>query len=101
MVATFLSYPAHYSRELVDLWPKERGGYCTWGNNYFNAIKWMYNNIDIIFTNFFPNWTVYMARKGIPSLLMIWMLDNQGFFTNSADANLSMDTMTMGYMESI
>jgi hypothetical protein len=29
-VACFASYPAYYVREMVDLWPKERGGHCTW-----------------------------------------------------------------------
>lgn len=32
--ACFVSYPAYFARELVDLWPKERGGHCTWQNNY-------------------------------------------------------------------
>ena len=99
--AAFVSYPFHYSREMVDIWPKERGGHCTWGNSYLNAIKWMYNNVDILFTNFFPNYWTYMMRKGIPSLLMIWSLDTQGFFTNSADNHLSLETMVPGAMESI
>jgi hypothetical protein len=33
-IASFVSYPAYHTREMVDLWPKERGGFCTWNNNY-------------------------------------------------------------------
>ncbi len=30
MIASFVSYPAYFVREMVDIWPKERGGHCTW-----------------------------------------------------------------------
>lgn len=33
-IAISASYPCHFAREMVDLWPKERGGHCTWNNNY-------------------------------------------------------------------
>jgi hypothetical protein len=33
-VAWSMAYPAYYVREMVDVWPKERGGHCTWNNNY-------------------------------------------------------------------
>jgi hypothetical protein len=36
--ATLASYPAYFARDMVDLWPKERGGHCTWQNNYRVAI---------------------------------------------------------------
>jgi hypothetical protein len=32
--ASAIAYPAYYTREMVDLWPKERGGHCTWNNSY-------------------------------------------------------------------
>lgn len=31
-IASAVAYPAYYVREMVDLWPKERGGHCTWNN---------------------------------------------------------------------
>ena len=34
VVASAISYPAYHTREMVDLWPKERGGFCTWNNSY-------------------------------------------------------------------
>jgi hypothetical protein len=33
-LASVVSYPAYHCREMVDLWPKERGGHCTWQNSY-------------------------------------------------------------------
>jgi|JI6StandDraft_1071083.scaffolds.fasta_scaffold673435_2 hypothetical protein len=61
----------------------------------------MFDNVDILFTNFFPNYWVHMVRKGIPIFIMMWMLDNQGFFTNSSDPHLSLETMFPVYMESV
>ena len=39
-VASMVSYPAYFAREMVDLWPKERGGHCTWNNSYRECMKW-------------------------------------------------------------
>lgn len=34
-LACIFSYPwAVTAREMVDFWPKEKGGKCTWNNNY-------------------------------------------------------------------
>lgn len=40
--ASVASYPAYFCREMVDLWPKERGGHCTWNNSYRQAFRWQY-----------------------------------------------------------
>lgn len=32
--ASLFSFPFLAGREMVDLWPKERGGHCTWNNSY-------------------------------------------------------------------
>ena len=58
--AMALSYPCHFAREMVDLWPKERGGHCTWNNNYRYAITWMTENADLAFTNYFSGFARYM-----------------------------------------
>jgi len=33
-LASCAAYPFYFIREMVDIWPKERGGHCTWNNNY-------------------------------------------------------------------
>lgn len=45
--ASFISYPAYHTREMVDLWPKERGGFCTWNNNYRQCFTWMIQNMEL------------------------------------------------------
>ena len=39
-LASVVAYPAYFAREMVDLWPKERGGHCTWNNSYRQCFKW-------------------------------------------------------------
>ena len=62
--AMSISYPCHYAREMVDLWPKERGGHCTWKNSYRVALTWMVENVDLHFTNFFAGFGRYMINRG-------------------------------------
>ena len=60
----FFTYPwAVVAREMVDLWPKEQGGVCTWQGNYRKAMSWLWCNnafnllilIDHEFTtNYYP-----------------------------------------------
>lgn len=33
-ISSIAAYPAYFIREMVDVWPKERGGHCTWNNSY-------------------------------------------------------------------
>ena len=60
--ATVLSYPFYFTREMVDLWPKERGGHCTWNNNYRQCAKWMIENMDQMYFNYLSNMTVWVRR---------------------------------------
>jgi len=46
-VATAVSYPFYQTREMVDLWPKERGGFCTWNNSYRQCAKWFIENLEL------------------------------------------------------
>jgi hypothetical protein len=54
--ASAVAYPAYFVREMVDLWPKERGGFCTWNNNYRQCLKWMLLYADTQFYNWFRGW---------------------------------------------
>ncbi len=46
LFASLVAYPFYYMREMLDLWPKERGGHCTWNNSYRECIRWFVDNID-------------------------------------------------------
>lgn len=89
--ACFVSYPCHFAREMVDLWPKERGGHCTWKNNYRVAITWIFENTDILFTNYFANYGTYMMKKGVPIFIAFWIADNLGMFTNVSESQLGLE----------
>jgi len=45
--ASAIAYPAYFTREMVDLWPKERGGFCTWNNSYRQCFKFMVENMEL------------------------------------------------------
>ena len=53
VAASIIAYPAYFTREMVDIWPKERGGFCTWNNSYRQCFKWMVLNMDQQFYNWF------------------------------------------------
>jgi hypothetical protein len=84
--AAFLSYPFYFTREMVDLWPKERGGHCTWNNNYRQCAKWMIENMDTMYFNYLSNFTVWMRRYGVSYFIALWMADNLGMFSNCNEA---------------
>ena len=56
-VASAVAYPCYYIREMVDLWPKERGGHCTWNNSYRQCFKWCIENMDILGYNYLTNYS--------------------------------------------
>ena len=59
-LACVFSYPwAVTVREMVDFWPKEKGGVCTWDRNYRKAAVWLWyhefgtNHFPGFFNNYF------------------------------------------------
>jgi hypothetical protein len=58
-LACAFTYPfAVTAREMIELWPKDKGGVCTWNGNYRKAMSWLwctYFYLDHEFsTNYFP-----------------------------------------------
>jgi hypothetical protein len=81
-VASTIAYPAYYTREMVDLWPKERGGHCTFNNNYRQCFKWMVENMDLHSYNYLTNYVQWVRRYGILYLGGLWMADSLGMMSN-------------------
>ena len=81
-LATCIAYPFYFTREMVDLWPKERGGFCTWNNSYRQCVKWMVTNMDIHFYNYMRGMTTWQYKYGYKYFIMFWMADNLGLFTS-------------------
>lgn len=99
-VASSLAYPFYYCREMVDLWPKERGGHCTWKNSYAENIKWQIENMDVLGYNFFTNYWQWMRRYGFTAFIALWTADNLGMMTNNSESFNSLETMFPSYVES-
>ena len=90
-VASLAAYPFYFTREMVDLWPKERGGHCTWDNNYRKCAKWMIENMDQMYFNFLPGLTRWIKRQGAQYFIALWMADNLGMFSNCNEAHNSIE----------
>jgi hypothetical protein len=80
--ASVCAYPFYYVREMVDLWPKERGGHCTFNNSYRQAIKWQVENMDVHFYNYLPGYWSWVKRYGFLYLGALYCADSMGMMTN-------------------
>lgn len=96
--ASLVSYPAYFAREMVDLWPKERGGACTFQNSYKRAFMWWLEGNH--FTNMFAGHTQFLISRGIPLWITMWLADNLGMFSNISDNTLGIDNVFPMFLES-
>jgi hypothetical protein len=99
-LASMIAYPAYYTREMVDLWPKERGGFCTWNNSYRQCFKWMVTNMDMQFYNFLKGYTGWMKRFGLQYYITLWVADSMGMMSNCNEAHNSLETQFPIFSES-
>lgn len=90
-IASIMAYPLYFTREMVDLWPKERGGHCTWNNSYRQCAKWMIENMDMLYFNFLTGYTRWLKRYGISYFISLWMADSLGMFSNCNEAWASIE----------
>lgn len=86
-IASVTSYPLYFIREMVDIWPKERGGHCTWNNNYRQCAKWMIENMDMMYYNYLSGYWTWMKRYGFGYFIALWVADNLGMFTNCNESH--------------
>lgn len=79
--ACVFSYPwAVTIREMVDFWPKEKGGVCTFQGNYRKAAVWLwYHDFG---SNYFPGFmNNYFWRQAPWMFTSLWIADAMGMFT--------------------
>jgi solute carrier family 25 oxoglutarate transporter 11 len=81
-VGSVCGYPLYYLKEMIEVWPKERGGHDTFKGSYYNALKWMRQNYDVYNTNLYEGYWRWFRTQGIIFYLAIWQADNMGLFTN-------------------
>lgn len=82
LAGSLIAYPCYFTREMVDLWPKERGGHCTWDNSYRKCAKWMIENVDLLYFNYLSGYTTWVRRFGLQYCITLWVADNLGMFSN-------------------
>ena len=83
---SIMGYPAYFAREMVDLWPKERGGHCTWNNSYRECWRWMGQEMDHLYYNFLTGYWGWFRRYGAIYLISLWMADSLGMFSNCSES---------------
>jgi len=98
--ASAIAYPMYYTREMVDLWPKERGGNCTWNNNYRACAKWMIENMDMHSYNYMANYTQWIRRYGAIYFIALWTADNLGMMDNCNEGWASIEVQNPIFSES-
>ena len=98
--ASAIAYPFYFIREMVDLWPKERGGHCTWNNNYRACAKWMIENMDMHGFNYLQGYTQWLRRYGFIYFIALWTADSVGMMTNSNEGWQSLEVQNPIFTES-
>jgi solute carrier family 25 oxoglutarate transporter 11 len=78
-----LGYPFYHLKEMMEVWPKERGGRCTFQGSYWNAAKFLRQNYDVYNTNFYEFYWRWFRTQGLIFYIAIWQADNMGLFTNN------------------
>ena len=68
---------------MIDEWPAEKGGHCTFNRSYAKAMQWQFNHLESVYTNFFQNFWRDMPRHGFPFLIAAWYADNMGLLNPS------------------
>ena len=98
---SFLAYPAYHIREMVDVWPKERGGHCTWNNSYRYCWRWMVQNMELHTHNYMRGYTTWLRRYGVQYYIALWMADSLGMMSNCNEAYNSLETIFPIFAESV
>ena len=48
---SIMVYPFYRVKDMMDNWPKERGGRCTFEVSYWNSFKWLRINYENYYTD--------------------------------------------------
>lgn len=99
-VASTVAYPAYFTREMVDIWPKERGGHCTWDNSYRKCFKWQVDNMDMLYYNYFSGYWRWVRTYGFLYLGALWLADNYGMMSNGNETFNGLEVINPIFVES-
>lgn len=82
-IGSCFGYPFYHLKNMIDYWPKERGGRCTFEGSGYNALKWLRLNYENYSTNLLDGWWRWFRTRGIIFYIAMWEADNLGLFTNN------------------
>lgn len=82
-VGVICAYPFYFCKTMIDEWPLEKGGHCTFNRSYAKAMQWQFNHMESVYTNFFQNFWRDMPRHGFPFLIAAWYADKMGLMNPS------------------
>jgi solute carrier family 25 oxoglutarate transporter 11 len=81
---SIFSYPILFLREMMEVWPKERGGRCTFQGSYWNALKWFkHYYADGFYTTMMQGYWRWFRTQGVILYIAMWVADDMGLFANN------------------
>lgn len=80
---SMFGYPFYQLKNMLDNWPKERGGRCTFEGSSWNAFKWLRINYENYTTTLMSGYWLWFRKQGAIFLIAMWLADNYGIFTNN------------------
>lgn len=72
-IGSLFGYPFYQVKNMLEHWPKERGGHCTFEGSYWNAVKWLRVNYEYYNTNMYTGYWHWFRTKGVVFYLVIYI----------------------------
>jgi len=66
-----MGYPFYFLRNMVDTWPKERGGRSSFNGSYWAAAKWLRLNMGDYSTTFMEGYWRWFRVNGLVFYIVI------------------------------
>lgn len=84
VAGSIFGQPFYALKNMMDNWPKERGGRDTFNGSCWNAFKWFkHNYADGFNTNLIEGYWRWFRKQGIILYIAMWVADDMGLFTNN------------------
>lgn len=76
-IGSIMGYPFYFLKEMIDNWPKERGGKSTFGGSYWAAARFFRLNMCDYNTNYMDGfWRFFRKNAGIFYIVSLKPLNN-------------------------
>jgi len=73
LIGSIMGYPFYFLKEMIDTWPKERGGKSTYGGSYWAAARFYRQNMGDYNTNYMEGyWRFFRRNIGIFYIVILF-----------------------------